>query len=162
MKLELELVPKTAWYSNLRKHMSKSEWTKLSRKIRNAKDRTCELCGWKENNGKWTECHEVWSYDDNTYIQKLERFICLCPTCHHVKHWGLSNIIGRDMAALTVHAIDINQISVKEWIEHIKSATDTWNHRSQHNWNTIIDGYKDKVGISLKINNNTDIRLMEL
>ena len=29
MKLEIELVPKTSWWNNLRKSLTKSEWDKI-------------------------------------------------------------------------------------------------------------------------------------
>lgn len=30
------------------------------------------------------ECHEVWEYDDDAYVQRLS---ALCSRCHLVKHW---------------------------------------------------------------------------
>lgn len=32
MKLEIELVPKTSWWNNLRKILPKSEWDKIRKK----------------------------------------------------------------------------------------------------------------------------------
>lgn len=37
------------------------------------------------------ECHEVWDYDDDRKIQRLERRVALCPACHEVKHAGLAS-----------------------------------------------------------------------
>ena len=33
------------------------------------------------------ECHEVWSYNYDTLIQRLAGLVPLCTLCHQVKHW---------------------------------------------------------------------------
>ena len=58
----------------------------------------CETCGGKPDAP--LHCHEVWSYDDQRGVQKLERLKCLCPRCHEATHPGHANIKGRGAEAL--------------------------------------------------------------
>ena len=45
MKLTIELVPKTSWYSNVRSNVSRSQWDKLRKKCYLNADYKCEVCG---------------------------------------------------------------------------------------------------------------------
>ncbi len=92
-KLTIELVPKTAWFSNVRDHVSPSEWLKLSRGIIEEADYHCRICG-SQGKKHRVECHEIWSYDDTAKLQKLAGLIALCPACHRVKHIGRTSEVG--------------------------------------------------------------------
>ena len=131
--LTIELVPKTCWYSNVRSEVSKGEWDKIKKIVSAKANHKCEIC-----NGigsKWpVECHEVWSYENK--IQKLERFIALCPSCHEVKHIGLATIKGRQDIAIS-HLAKVNGSSLEDASLYVQEAFGTWSKRSEHQW--ILD-----------------------
>ena len=88
MKLEIELVPETSWYNNLRKALPRSEWDKIRKEVYEKANNKCEIC---QQDGR-LNCHEKWSYDDEKNIQKLQGFQALCDKCHNIKHIGFVNV----------------------------------------------------------------------
>jgi hypothetical protein len=139
MKLELHLVPKTSYYENLRNKLGR-DWSVLSKSIRDSKQFTCELCGWKQVPGKYTHLHELWEYDEETKTQKLVGFECVCPDCHAVHHWMHSELSGCNMDFLMRHACRINCCTESEFRQHIEDALSVWRKRSEIIW-TIDTSY---------------------
>lgn len=149
MKLELTLVPASSWYTNLRSAMGEN-WTKLSREIRKRNNYTCQFCGWKETdysrrNREYSHLHEVWEYDDEKHIQRLMGFEVVCPTCHSVHHWGLSQLRGLDMDKLVYHACVINNCTPAEFREHINKSVEKWNERSDIEWDIDLGEWAKMV-----------------
>ena len=70
LRLAIELVPETCWYSNLRDVLPRPIWDKLRRQVYALSGYRCGVCG---AHGA-LNCHEVWRYDDTTHIQYLEGF----------------------------------------------------------------------------------------
>lgn len=131
-KLQIELVPATSWYSNVRSEVSKDEWDIIRRKCYQLADYKCELCGGKGK--KWpVECHELWEYNDKKNTQKLVRLIALCPDCHQVKHIGLAGIKGKSEEAKE-HLMEVNGMSSEEADNLIEEAFDKWRERSNYEW----------------------------
>mgnify|MGYP002137055731 FL=1 len=91
MELLTEMVPKTAWGSNVRDHVKGSEWDKIKEWCYKRSNYNCEVCG---QHGKLqgrrhrVEAHEIWHYDDVKLVQTLVGLIALCPSCHKSKHYG--------------------------------------------------------------------------
>lgn len=130
--LTIELVPKTAWYRNVRSNVSKAEWDRLRKIIFSRAGHVCEICGGR--GPKWpVECHEVFEYDDERHIQRLVRLIALCPSCHEVKHIGLANVRGRGEKA-TAHLARVNSWSIADAQLYIEGCFETWLRRSRHQW----------------------------
>lgn len=135
-KLTIELVPSTCWFTNLRSELKQSQWDKLRRKTyRNAHYR-CEICGGKGDTHP-VECHEIWHYDDEKHIQKLEGLIALCPACHEVKHIGLAGIKGRSKEA-AAHLAFVNGWDIAQAKKYINQSFQKWEERSQHEWQLDI------------------------
>jgi hypothetical protein len=88
------------------------------------------------------ECHEVWQYDDAKKIRKLKRMIALCPSCHMVKHYGLSKVRGRDDHAF-LHLIKVNKMTPARARLYIRKAFDLWEVRSTSQWTVDISHLKD-------------------
>lgn len=135
IKLTVELVPKSCWFSNVRDHVSSSQWNIIKKHTFNLAHNRCEIC-----NGvgpKWpVECHEVWHYDDQLKIQTLVRTIALCPSCHQVKHIGLASILGKlDIAKR--HFVKINQCSNAFADDYIRNSFNLFEIRSKSSW--ILD-----------------------
>jgi len=142
MKLTIELVPSTAWFSNLRSILSQKDWDTLRKESYLNANYKCEIC---EGKGKKhpVECHEIWSYDDTTHIQTLDGLISLCPKCHMVKHIGYAFLKGNGEKA-TKHFKKINQLDAYEAHIYIEEAFQKHNERSQYQWTINLDYLLDK------------------
>src|ERR1017187_3032700 len=103
MKLEVELVPSSCFYTNLRSILSKGNWDRLRKYSYEKANLKCEICGESgldQGSKHALECHEVWAYDDVNLIQSLVRVEALCPRCHEVKHIGLAGLKGHNQRAV--------------------------------------------------------------
>ena len=132
MKLTIELVPRTAWFKNLRSEMTINEWDELRTTAYKNAGYRCEICGGKGD--KWpVECHELWKYDDDTHVQTLTGVIALCPACHEVKHIGLCQLRGRIEHAIKKLMV-VNNINNHGANRLINAAFSQYEKRSQHDW----------------------------
>jgi hypothetical protein len=139
-KLTIELVPRTAWYTNVRSNVSKDEWDRLRRKSYALANNVCEICGdtgksqgYKHN----VECHEIWDYDDANKAQTLTGLISLCPYCHKCKHPGLAQING-ELNIVINQLMKVNNISKDDAEKLIDEAFNLWRERSKHEWKLDI------------------------
>jgi len=152
MLLTVELVPETAWFKNLRFEVSPLHWDEIRTKCYVAAGWKCEVCGGK--GPKWpVECHEVWTYNDVTWVQKLKGMVALCPSCHEVKHIGLAEVNGRWSEALD-HMCKVNQWDRKDAAVYIKNCFAKWRRRSQHEWELDLESLKEIMD-GLKERNKT-------
>lgn len=136
LKLETDLVPSSSWYNNVRAIVSKKQWNIIRGQVSAKAWNVCEICG--DIGPKHpVECHEIWSYDDNTLIQKLIGMIALCPNCHMVKHIGLAQIQNRGEKALK-HFMKVNKLTKNVAEQHIKNAFKIWQERSKLKWKLDI------------------------
>jgi 5-methylcytosine-specific restriction endonuclease McrA len=136
MKLTIELVPSTCWYSNVRSEVSKERWDEIRHACYNKAGHKCEVCGDVGKNQGYNhdvECHEIWEYDDKKHIQRLIGFIALCPKCHQVKHLGHSRIKGLYNTAIK-HLRKVNGFSKKQCDKYIDEVYAKYFERSKHNW----------------------------
>lgn len=141
MKLTIELVPKTSWYDNVRSHVSKEVWDKLRNEVYFQASYKCEICGGK--GPKWpVECHEVWEYDDVNHVQKLVKFIALCPNCHTTKHVGFAMTQGKEDIVIE-QLMKINKMTNKEADDYITQSFKLWKERSKHQWTVDISILKE-------------------
>ena len=140
-KLTIELVPETAWFSNVRSQVSKKEWDILRKDSYVKANNLCEICGGKGRRHP-VECHEVWHYDDDKKIQTLVRLISLCPSCHQVKHIGLAKVRGRYKQALT-HLAKVNQWQISKAEKYVNDQFQIWLQRSQFEWTLDISFLKN-------------------
>jgi hypothetical protein len=135
-KLEVELVPSTCHFSNVRTTVKPSEWDKIRFISYEAAGNKCEICGetgkqqgYKHN----VECHEIWEYDDENHVQRLAGLISLCPTCHQVKHIGRAIAIGKQAVCFT-HLGKVNKWTQKEVQDHVIASFELHKERSKHQW----------------------------
>lgn len=132
MKLEIDLVPRTSFFKNLRSELSAKDWDKVRKSVYKEHDHKCQICG---GVGKkhLVECHEIWQYDWESKTQTLVGLECLCPKCHSVKHWGLSQIQGKEGMCVE-HIKAVNGISHKEMHDYIIKSFEIWRERSSTHW----------------------------
>jgi hypothetical protein len=146
-KLEIELVPKTCWFSNVRSHVSKGEWDRLRNDVYHKANYVCEICGGVGSKHP-VECHEIWHYDDETHTQRLDGLIALCPSCHGVKHIGLAGMKG-DIGEAVAHLARVNGWKMLEAEKYVSAALRIWKERSQHEWKLDLS-WLEQHGIFIK------------
>lgn len=144
-KPKIELVPSTSWLNNLRELLTKTSWDKLRKASYAKANHHCEICNGQGvfGRGHPVESHEIWSYDENTNIQKLEGLTSLCPLCHRVKHFGLSSLRGQGEQCKK-HMQKVNEWSYSKTNQHISEAFSLHKKRSKKDWNLDISWLKDK------------------
>ena len=144
--LTVELIPRTSWYTNVRSNVSVAEWERLKKIVSERAGRRCEICGGQ--GPRWpVECHEVFSYDDARHIQRLERLLALCPSCHEVKHIGLAGVRGRRAEAVR-HLARVNGWSAVDAELYLEACFELWHRRSNHEWTldlSLLGQYGVKV-----------------
>lgn len=151
LKLTIELIPKTSWFSNVRSAVSKAEWDKIRKQVYEKAYYVCEICG-DIGPHHPVEAHEVWEFDDKKLTQTLIGMIALCPNCHLVKHMGFANISGKRNIA-TNHFIKVNNLKKDEAQILINDAFVLWKKRSQFIYKLDIS-YLKKYGINIEILKN--------
>jgi hypothetical protein len=140
-KLKIELVPRTAWYTNIRSILTKNEWDIVRHACYKNAGHVCEICGdVGTNQGRRhkVECHEIWEYNDETRVQKLTGFISLCPNCHMVKHAGLAISQNKGKQVID-HLVRINGCHINEAVEDITDALEMFVIRSGTKWYTDME-----------------------
>jgi hypothetical protein len=135
-KLEVELIPTTCHFSNVRTTVTAAEWDKIRFLSYEAAKNKCQICGstgklqgYKHN----VECHEIWDYDDENHVQTLVGLISLCPTCHQVKHIGRSIAIGKQQVCLQ-QLSRVNNWTQEEVHQHVLASFELHKERSKHQW----------------------------
>ena len=141
--LQIELVPKSTWYNNVRSQVSRDEWNAIRIHF---KKPSCQFCGRRYG----LHCHEVWKYDDALHIQKLVGFETLCFLCHAIKHLGLAGLMAQrgdlDYQRLIEHYCVVNECTREEFLQDRKEAFDLWEGRSRLEW-TIDVSYLDTLDL---------------
>lgn len=146
MKLTIELVPETAWYSNVRSNVTQQEWDVIRKKSYEKASHKCEICGDVGTNQgvkHKVECHEIWEYNDENHIQKLTGLISLCPNCHKTKHVGLAQMKGEEGIVIN-QLMSVNGMTEDEAVKYIDESFGVWEERSEHDWEldiSYLEGY---------------------
>lgn len=135
VKLTIELVPRTAWGSNVSTLLKRSQWDKVRRAVYAQAQHRCEICGGKGSRHP-VECHERWEYDDTRLIQRLVGMIALCPQCHSVKHIGRALSLGFFGDAVA-HLARVNGWKLKKAERYAFEQLRVWKERSRSEW--ILD-----------------------
>lgn len=161
-KLEIELIPSTCHFSNVRTTVTSAEWDKIRFLSYAAANNKCEICGDTGKNQGYkhnVECHEIWHYDDVNHIQTLTGVISLCPTCHQVKHFGRAIAIGKQLPCM-IQLAKINHWTKEQILEHIQKSFELHKKRSKHQWKLDLSILtQEPYNIVLK---NTDKRIFEV
>ena len=147
MKLPLELVPSSCWYSNVRSQVTPKTWDRLRGLVAATAGSRCTICG-RAGSGHPVECHEVWGYDDERRIQRLEDLVALCPDCHLVKHFGRAMAQGRTRYALAWYA-QVNGLAADQALADVMSALAVHSERSRHTWHLDVTLLSSRYGVLL-------------
>jgi len=135
--LQIELVPRTSWFSNVRSNVKTKHWDRIRKEIYLKANFKCEICsGVGETHP--VECHEVWTYDIATHTQRLSYFQAICQFCHEVKHIGLAAIRGNGERASN-RFTELNQLDIETAKEIRRAVFKQWRMRSKKKWKLDID-----------------------
>jgi len=145
--LTVELVPRTAWFKNVRSHVSPAEWERLKKLTFARAGYRCDVCDGRGE--RWpVECHEIFSYDDARKVQRLERLAALCPACHEVKHAGLAGVRGRQRQAVA-HLARVNNWSREDAEAYLEVCFEQWHRRSNHEWSLDLS-HLERLGVHVR------------
>jgi len=139
MKLGINLIPRSSWFTNLRSEFTKENWDILRKDCYKKADYLCEICSGR--GPKWpVECHEIWDFSKEG-IQKLVRLIALCPMCHRCQHPGLAQIQGY-FEDCVKHYMKVNGVSRQTSLRDFDKAFDEWETRNEIEWKLDISVLK--------------------
>lgn len=150
MKLTIELVPTTCWYTNVRSNVSQKTWIRLQAETFRKSNGVCDICS-RMGSRHPLECHEIWGYDDEKCIQRLSKLVALCPACHQVKHIGLAIHQGRLQQALKWFC-EVNNMQPHDAVHYITNVLKINEIRSQFQWHLDLSLLK-KHNVILGHNN---------
>jgi len=145
-KLTIELIPTTCYKKNVRSEYSKEVWDIIRKRAYLKAGYRCEICGGRGK--KWAvECHEVFSYNQKTKVQKLEKLEAICPLCHKVKHIGRTKHQRVDYKKAIKHFCKVNNITYEKAIEQVKIALNIHRKRALHEWKLDLTLIKENYDI---------------
>ena len=78
------------------------------------------ICG---RPAKRLEAHELWSYDEQNCVQRLEDIVALCHDCHSVIHIGRTQLKG-DIIRAEKHFIKVNKCTYADYIRALGKANE--------------------------------------
>ena len=136
-KLNIELVPQSAWGLNLRKLLNKKGWDILRKRVYSHYGYKCCITG-ERGEKHPVECHEVWEWNKETktyYVVKLE---ALHPSVHLVKHFGLAQKIGKDKEAKELLQ-KVNGFSKEQVEKYIMNCFLEWNNNNKIEWKLDLE-----------------------
>jgi hypothetical protein len=141
MRLEIEIVPKSSHYQNMRKVLSKDAWDLLRRSIYRKYNYRCGVCNAKGR----MNCHEIWEYDDTRGVQTLKGYEALCDMCHHVRHIGYASVLASqgklDYEKVVQHFCKVNKCKREKFDEHVNKAYKIGKERSALKWRVDMISY---------------------
>lgn len=127
VKLHADMLPSTTWGSNIRGLVSAREWDRIRLPICAAAQNRCEVCGYQRREMgrvRRPDCHELWVFEvrDGRRVQRLDRLIALCRSCHSVQHMGRAAARGKN--ELTIRTLQrVNRWTREQARADIDAAT---------------------------------------
>lgn len=148
LKLTIELVPATSWFTSLYRLLPREEWRSLRRELEAREGGVCWICG--SRRGPF-EAHEFWEYDEERGVQRLVGIHLLCRLCHMVKHIGFwcytregkekLEQMGLSRRDLVQHFCRVNNCTERDFYEHEREAFKVWKERSNREWKIDFGEY---------------------
>ena len=144
IKLKIELVPDSCWFSNVRSNVSKKDWDIIRKATYEKYNYCCGVCG--KTGLTRPEAHEVFSYNIETKVQKLEKIISLDLKCHQCKHFGFWQMQGKETELLN-HLMEINKWTLEEAKKYVEFCFKEWYDRGLIDWTLDLSLLEDEFGI---------------
>lgn len=151
-RLFVDLVPRSAWFSNLRSELTPAEWDLARRKTYRNAGMLCQACGGKGPTHP-VEAHERWHFCEETAVQTLTGIDALCPACHEATHYGLARVRGREAFA-RAQLKKVNGWTDREINAHVAKAMDAYVRRTEiEDWTLDARWLLDYVTLSEETRN---------
>lgn len=129
--LPIELIPSSNFNKNVRSEFGE-QWDGIRRSVYAHANYRCQICGGR-GPAHPVECHEKWSYDMKSGIQKLEDLVALCPDCHKTQHWGFALISGlEDVVRKQIK--ETNEWTDQDLDKYLIEVFDIFDIRSSRQW----------------------------
>lgn len=145
LKLQIEMLPTTAWGKNLRALLPRSKWDKLRKSVHEKNGMKCQICGSSDT----LHCHEEWTFDEATEVQKLVGLSTICSLCHHVAHLGRSKQLTEngslDINSIVEHFLRVNGVDLDTFEQHESDALDRFLRLSSISWTQDYGDYAELV-----------------
>jgi hypothetical protein len=133
--LSIDLVPSSAWFTNVRTAVTRTTWEKLRLYAFERADRCCEGCGSWEHpaSGRALELHERFEFDVATRTQSLRRLVALCERCHAVAHFDRTVSQGFEREAFA-HLLRVADMTAAEATACLDDARTVAEVRGRYEW----------------------------
>ena len=125
MKLTVDLLPRGAWGRNLSRTLRRKDWERLRDECLERARHRCVVC-WASGR---LDAHEVWEFDIEKRVQRLEDIVALCKSCHWVKHMRFAERSGFGKHARE-HFLRVNRCGLELFVAHYLAALDLFERRS--------------------------------
>lgn len=133
--LTFQLVPESVQFKNLRSELTDTQWDIIKMNVK--RPGVCACCGTKTPE---LDAHEVWNYNDKTYMQTLDRIIPVCKQCHKTIHIGHTQLSGEEeVKKCILWYAKQNHISLEQAYDDFNRAANEYEIRNQHHWTQMID-----------------------
>lgn len=139
--LTIDTIPPNNWGENLHEHLPSEVWDALRKEVYAFYDWKCMICGASDVQ---LHCHEEWLIKDKSYKQYLLGFMCLCPDCHSIKHWGRTSVLyqqgkisKRELDRLVAHFCRVNEVGIPQLGIHLEHAKARAKIRARYHYKLI-------------------------
>lgn len=141
-------VPETCWWTSVQANVPDEIWENIARRVYKDWDYHCSICGGREPEHP-VEAHEEWYYyvQDGYFVQRLQRIIALCPSCHLVKHIGFARTQDRYNETIQ-HMAAVNKVSTEIAAEATYQAFKLWEQRNKVPWMLNVMHLELEYGIN--------------
>lgn len=141
-KLQVQLIPKSSWFKNLRNVLPREEWDKLRKETYAAYGYYCAACRTK---GK-LHAHEVWKFDLRTMKQTLVKLVALCELCHSFEHFGFTSTRETQYVTRVIkHAGRVLKRKRPALRKMVEKALEVHQQRSLNDWTIDFGPYAKLV-----------------
>ena len=132
--LDIQLIPKTAWYANVRFALPK-HWDEIRKHVYKKLNGACYCCG--EVHNKPLHAHELWKYVNSEMI--LVDIIPVCSACHSCLHYGRTLTVEPLIIPECNERIKrLNGFDDTELCSYLTSVFSEWRIRNMINWMIVI------------------------
>lgn len=135
--IQLTPIPKTSCVKSLKNHIGKNAWDKLSVSILSESGGVCRVCGSVERVGVMP----VWFFNENSGVQKLMNFRCLCKQCRDISF----GVFDKSDESVISMIMDINAWSRGDVVEHFRKREFFIKKLEEKSWNSDISLIFEKV-----------------
>lgn len=157
-RLNIGLIPASAWGRNVRAIVSEESWLRLRKKNgaiydpynnypNEALPLVCECC--ERLFFESLHLHELWTFDDDRCTQTLVGFKVICEDCHNAIHIGRANKVGLGEGARN-HLKWVNEWSDRKLNKHIENAFNEWNRRHGNEYEIDVNWLLDQQLLTAK------------